>query len=360
MLANHQLICTNIARPALRRLISTTATTHEDLFDPQLRSYPKLSGSGPFALDPEFKLLGSPYPSALHVKLPSAGALYVNSDHADITGISLSTDQNQPVHQQPQNQTKAVQSTFGYMINNSDKRDLPFLYKKLVIPDQPATVLVSPVKPSSCLTTIAPSKKYDWIVFKRSAILAWSGSNIELQPEAPPAAAAAAINSAVRVSGSTGSLTLSSCANSVIYEYKLQASEHIYLRPSSVLALTVPATSTSTTEKSEATATMLANDNFKVRHIYSLNDLQLPAVFERMLKIPTLLIPSASTVDSIELLKDLRGYWTGFKSYTSSLFSKYFWQDDRLVKVAGPAIVLVDTRHPSMISEKIQSFLDRV
>ncbi|KAF5092211.1 hypothetical protein D0Z03_002974 [Geotrichum reessii] len=357
MLANHQLICTNIARPALRRLI---ATTHADLFDPKLRSYPKLSGSGPFALDPEFNLLGSPYPSTLHVKLPSSGALYVNSDHAAVTGISLSTDQNQPGHQQLQHHTKAVQSTFGYIVNNSDKRDLPFLYKKLVIPDQPATVLVSSVKPSSCLTTIAPSKKYDWIVFKRSAILAWSGSNIELQSEAPPAAAAAAINSAVRVSGSTGSLTLSSCANSVIYEYKLQASEHVYLKPSSVLALTVPATSTSATESLETTAATPANDNFQIRHIYSLKDLQLPAVFERMLNLPTMLLPSASTVDSIELLKDLRGYWTGFKAYTSSLFSKYFWQDDRLVKVAGPAIVLVDTRHPSMISEKIQSFFDRV
>ncbi|KAF5094040.1 hypothetical protein D0Z00_003729 [Geotrichum galactomycetum] len=379
MLTSHQLQCAMApSRPLLRRLIATTATTHEDLSNPLLRSFPKLSGSGPFALDPEFKLLGAPYPSALHVTLPSAGALYVNADHAAVTGISLSThqsDQQAPQSQSlsPQQQyphSKVVQSTFGFLAspasNSGSKRtSLPFLYKKLCVPDQPATVLVASENPSSCLTTIAPNKKFDWLVFQRRAILAWSGSRIELRPEPAPAAAVAgaAIENTMRVSGAAGHVALASRANSIIYEYKLAASEHIYLRPSSVLALTVPAAPRPDGNAHAAApspSSTLASDSFKIRHIYSLSDLQLPAVLERMLKAPAALLPNASTIDSIELLKDLRGYWASFKTYTSGLVSKYFWQDDTLLKVEGPAIVLVDTRHPSFTAEKINSLVNRV
>jgi hypothetical protein len=365
----------------LRRLIATTATTHEDLSNPLLRSFPKLSGSGPFALDPEFKLLGTPYPSALHVTLPSAGALYVNADHAAVTGISLST--HQPDQQPPQSQSlppqqkdphrKVVQSTFGFLANpassnsNINRTSLPFLYKKLSVPDQPATVLVASENPSSCLTTISPSKKFDWLVFQRRAILAWSGSRIELHPEPAPAAATAgaAIENTMRVSGTAGHVALASRSNSIIYEYKLAASEHIYLRPSSVLALTVSAALPSDDNALAAAppsppSSTLASDSFKVRHIYSLSDLQLPAALERVLKAPAALLPSANTLDRIELLKDLRGYWASFKTYTSRLVSKYFWQDDTLLKVEGPAIVLVDTRHPSFAAEKINSLVNRV
>ncbi|CDO55082.1 hypothetical protein DV495_000879 [Geotrichum candidum] len=377
MLTSHQLqYAMAPARPLLRRLIATTATTHEDLSHPLLRSFPKLSGSGPFALDPEFKLLGAPYPSALCVTLPSAGDLYVNSDHAAVTGITLSTYQSdqqapQSLPQQQQQHSKVVQSTFGFLSNpassSSKRTSLPFLYKKLSVPDQPATVLVASENPSSCLTTISPNNKFDWLVFQRRAILAWSGSRIKLCPEAAPAAAVAgaAIENIMRVSGAAGHVALASRSNSIIYEYKLAASEHIYLRPTSVLALTVPAASrhdnnTLTAATPTPSSSTLATDSFKIRHIYSISDLQLPPALERLLKAPAALLPSASTLDRIELLKDLRGYWANFKTYTSDLVSKYFWQDDTLLKVEGPAIVLVDTRHPSFAAEKINSLVNRV
>ena len=301
----------------------------------QLRTVPKISGSGPFASEPEFQLLGSPFPNSLHVSLPSSSSLFLKN--AAVVGITGDASKS--------NSTLEYTNA-GAAIEEKTPFALPLVYQK-VTASNPLTLLMSAPAlkgKTSSYALISPSKSYNWII-KRDALLAWCGSQLSLRP---------ALNSVlyegsnpVVVSGENGHLAI--LADCTIYEFKLDKHEQVFLRPSSIIGLTVP---------------YIPDQELPTRLLYRIPHLPLPSLtsflpsfFHTLSPQLTSLLQNVNFIpQSIKSKLELLGqYGTWASNAVKAGISQVIWQDDVLVKVQGPATILLDHQPPSFVVNKLKS-----
>lgn len=348
----------NVSRRSIARQLSTTTPAlatdleprHTDISGP-LKNVSKLSGSGPFASGPEFQLLGLPFTSALHVSLPSSSSLYLK---AETTAIGITGDVTKPTSTLEYSVAEPLECSTETPIKPDS---LPLAYQKVTTASS-LTLLLSAapnvMHRPSWYTLISPTKSFHWLV-KRDAVLAWGGPQLSLRPVSNAIHKSLSVfrrsQSPIVVSGEGGQLALTSDA--LIYKLRLTRGEQIFLRPDSIIALTVP------TNVAFDSLLAIKQTLFRIPH------LPLPSLSTL---VPLSLLPVANTLKSwckalVQSLPpnvkhsfgSVGRYWKRSINAVNSVISQYLWQDDILVKLEGPATILLDNRPPSLVFDKLTS-----
>lgn len=331
-----------VLTPAKRFSTSALAfNPHEDISE-HVKTVSKLSGSGPFADLPTFQLLGSPFPSAIHVSLPSSAKLYLKNGAA-VLGVTGTV-------------TKPT-STLKYSNAANNAPSLPLVYQKVTSTSALTLLLSAPTRSrkASWYALIEPSKSYNWVV-RRDALLAWGGHQLNLTPitSALHKTLSAFRESPIYVQGDGGQLALTN--ETLIYEFKVKAGEDVFLRQGSILGLTVPK------DQQESSGSLLEG----MKSVYRVQHLPLAATLQEIMPGPLQGVPDtfrtwgaklnitlpASVSRTFEVVGT---YWDRAFSVVRDAVSAYLWQDDVLVKISGPATVLVDHTPPSLIANKLGS-----
>lgn len=315
---------------------------HEDISD-HVKTVSKLSGAGPFAAQPDIKLLGSPFTSALHVCLPGSSKVNLKNGAA-VVGVTGTVT------------TPSTQ--LNYSTATDDRKgsaSLPFVYQTLTSENALTLLVSAPTRPqkSSWYALVEPSKSFDWVV-RRDAVLAWSGPQLDLRPVSAELQKSISnfITSPIHVRGDKGKIALTN--HSLIHEYKLSAGEQVFFRQGSILGLTVPKSSAS-----------LLDD---LKTVHRVQHLPLAASFQELLPAPLQGAPDTIKAWGAKLkaslpaevkptLESVASYWNRAFSAVQKTFSTYLWQDDELVRVSGPATVLIDHTPPSLVTKKLRAYI---
>lgn len=176
-------------------------------------SLPKLTGNGPFVELPKFEALGSPT-SLLNVTLPASSRLNIrNGSIIAMNGAKLDT------------LTTRVK-------NLSHIR--PLLYQEM-LSVSPVSLLVSG---GLNFTILDASEEKSWAIANVQNVVAWTGFNLELVPQARLLSGGNGIYSLSNFTGlrteGKGKLVLRS--QSDLFDVKLEAGEQLLLNPSNLVA----------------------------------------------------------------------------------------------------------------------------
>lgn len=327
-----------------RRLADSPSNTepHEDISE-HLKSVSKLSGSGPFPCSPEFQLLGSPFTSALHVSLPSSAALYLKNG---ATVIGVTGDITRP--------KTSLEYSIADQPEGTKPDSLPLVYQRLTASNSLTMLLSAPAiqNKASWYALVTPTKSYDWLI-KRDAVLAWGGSQLSLRPVSDTFHKLLSVfrtsgrGSPILVSGEGGQLALSN--DSIIYEFKLTSNEQVFLRPGSIIGLTLPVT------RSEILDVQMTPTRVPHLPLPTLTSL-LPSSLQSMSGLLRSVTSNVNWPSSVKSTVQVVGNYVGRANAAfRTLVSQYLWQDDEFVKIQGPATVLLDHKPPTLVIDKIKS-----
>lgn len=327
-----------------RRLADSTSNSepHEDISE-HLKSVSKLSGSGPFPSSPEFQLLGSPFTSALHVSLPSSAALYLKNG---ATVIGVTGDVAKP--------KTSLEYSIADQAEGTKPDSLPLVYQRLTAANSLTMLLSAPriQNKASWYALVTPTKSYNWLI-QRDAVLAWGGSQVSLQPVSDTFHKLLTVfrtpgrGSPILVSGAGGQLALSN--DSMIYEFKLTSNEQVFLRPGSIIGLTVPV---SRPEILDVQRSPIRVPHLPLPTLTSLLPSSLQGMFGSLRSVTSKISWPSSVTSTFQVV----GTYAGRTNAAfRTLVSQYLWQDDEFVKIQGPATVLLDHKPPTLVIDKIRS-----
>ena len=247
----------------------------------KIQDLPKLTGSGPFAQEPKFEVLGHPG-SMIHVVLPASGSVYtrrgsvigVNGALNDITSTLVVADQ--PIRKL----AKAV----------------PILYQK-VTSTSPVTLLVGTNgKHSYTIADVSPENS--WIICRRKALLGWNASSLVVEPFS-----GSKLWGNVKASGS-GQIAL--IGEGELYQIEVNSGEEILINPSNIVAYSTEGHGSLT------------------RRLHSNINLELPVLV-------------SSWLEQNKVLKT-------FSWWLKSVTSRLLWRDDIALRLQGPSTVIVQTQ----------------
>ncbi|GAO46422.1 hypothetical protein SAICODRAFT_75258 [Saitoella complicata NRRL Y-17804] len=290
--------------------VTQEAVTSIDVNE-SVRAVPKLSGAGPFAAETTMQVIGSSA-SLLSVSVPASAPLYTR--RGTLVGMNGNLENTTSTLSLTQSQGPA---TPLHRLSLAQ----PFLYHKLTS-TAPFSALISTKSQISSFSLLTLDGRVDWVVAKRDALLAWTGSALVVKPRANLRGGIGAWSQTLLTGRGQVALT----APGQIFQINLEAGESYLLSPSNLLAYSATSSSPSspTPYRLQSSAQRMFN-------------LQVPSL-SGLVKIPE--SDFLSQVQTSTAFKTAAKLWTKARAWTR----RTIYGDKQFQKFEGPATILVQSR----------------